>query len=45
MKFCIEKKICRNIEYIYFMILLFEEKNLGIVWIFVGLISFKNISF
>lgn len=34
MKFCIEKKLCRNIEYIYFMILLF-----------VGLISFNNISF
>lgn len=27
MKFCIEKKICRNIEYIYFMILLCEEKK------------------
>lgn len=45
MKSCIEKKTCRNKEYIYSMTLLSEEKNSGTVWIFVGLISSNNTSF
>lgn len=45
MKSCIEKKTCRNIEYIYSMTLLSEEKNSGTVWIFIGLISSNNTSF
>lgn len=40
MKSCIEKKTCRNIEYIYSMPLLCEEKNPGTLWIFCRLHQF-----
>lgn len=46
MKSCIEKKTCRNIEYIYSMTLLCEEKKTQVLYgFFVGFINSNYTSF